>query len=137
MFEKMFRPVNLLERGLDASALRQQTIAQNMANADTPGYKSKNVNFEDAFRSALKDNSGFQAKTTRDRHIKFGAANDPLDVYPEVVTNANYTMRMDENNVDPDQEMVALAKNTLQYDLLITKMNGELARLRMAIREGQ
>ncbi len=137
MFPKLFNQVDLLERGLDTSWLRQEVIAQNIANANTPNYKSKRVEFESAFLSALDDRTGFTAKRTRAKHISFGDATDPADVSPAVVANDHYTMRMDGNNVDIDQENVELAKNTLRYDILSTKLNAELSRLKMAIREGR
>ncbi|MDR0381179.1 MAG: flagellar basal body rod protein FlgB [Oscillospiraceae bacterium] len=136
VFGKIFRQVDTLARGLDASWLRQEVIAQNIANANTPYYKSRRVEFEGALTAALSERDGFAARRTRDRHIAFGDAADPRDVTPSVVTNDHYTMRMDGNNVDIDQENVELAKNTIKYDMLTVKMNAELARLKMAIREG-
>jgi flagellar basal-body rod protein FlgB len=138
VFEKLFRQVDTLARGLDASWLRQEVIAQNIANANTPYYKSQRVEFEDALASALaSEESAFATRRTRGRHIAFDGAADPRDITPSVVTNDHYTMRMDENNVDIDQENVELAKNTIKYDMLTVKVNAELARLKMVIREGR
>lgn len=109
-----------------------------MANADTPNYKSKRVVFEEALRSAIDNQqSGFQNFRTNERHIVFEGYEDPSSITASVVTDDHYTMRMDGNNVDPDQQMTNLAKNTIQYDLLTTKLNAELARIKMAIREGK
>ncbi len=137
MFPKIFNQVDMLERGLDTAWLRQETIAQNIANANTPGYKSKRVDFEGAFLSALDDRSDFASHRTREGHLDFGDDRSPLEVRPAVAENDHYTMRMDGNNVDVDQENVELAKNTIRYDVLSTKVNAELARLKMTIREGR
>ncbi len=137
MLGKMFNQIDRLEKSMDASWLRQEVIAQNIANADTPGYKSQRVEFEDAFRRALEGQTGFEARRTRDKHVAFGGVPDPSQVRATVVENDHYTMRMDENNVDPDHEMSELAKNTLLYDSLTVKLNGELARLKLVIREGR
>ena len=137
MLGNIFNQTDLLQRGLDASWLRQETIAQNIANVNTPGYKSKRVDFEDAFQKALQGNDGFQARATRPRHIQFDGGQDPSQVTPAVVENSDYTMRMDGNNVDIDQENAAMAQNTIRYDLLSTKLNAEFTRLKLAIREGR
>ncbi|MDR3207261.1 MAG: flagellar basal body rod protein FlgB [Oscillospiraceae bacterium] len=137
MLGTMFNQIDRLGKGLDASWLRQDVIAQNIANADTPNYKSKRVSFETDFQNALEGGTGFQAKRTRAEHLTFGGASDPMAVLPTVEENSDYTMRMDGNNVDIEQENVALAENTIRYDLLTTKLNAELSRLKLVIREGK
>lgn len=134
MFEKMFTNVNYLQKGLDASALRTQVIQNNIANAETPGFKASSVDFETMFYDALTKADGLQTKTTRDKHIDFSGAN--LDeVNPVIRERYNTTHRMDENNVDIDYENAKLAENQIYYNLLVEKINGDLGRLRMAIRE--
>jgi flagellar basal-body rod protein FlgB len=132
----MFNQIDRLAKGLDASWLRQEVIAQNIANAETPDYKSKRVAFETDFQNALAKDAGFQARRTRAGHIAFEGAEDAASVIPTVEENTDYVMRMDGNNVDIDQENVALAENTIRYDLMTTKLNAELARLKLVIREG-
>ena len=133
---RLFNQVDLLARGLDAAWLRQGVISQNIANVNTPGYSAKRVDFETAFLNAL-NTGGFAARRTRTGHIDFGDGQSPLDVTPTVAANDHYVMRMDGNNVDIEQETTALAENTIRYDLLATKLNAELARLKLAIREGR
>lgn len=132
----LFTHVNLLERSLDASWLKQQVIAHNIANVDTPNYKSERVEFKDAFRSAIYDQHSFQNFQTREKHIDFTGP-DPSEVNPIVFKNSHYTMRMDGNNVDIDQEMVEMAKNTIEYNTLVSKLMKEFGRLRVAIAEGR
>ena len=136
MFNRMFGQVNILQKGLDTAWLRQETISHNLANVDTPGYKSAHVEFETVFRQALEGGGGLRGTVTNARHIPIGAARSAMDVTPTVVTEPHYTMRLDENNVDPDQEMVELAQNTIIYNQLANSVNDEFARLRMVIREG-
>ncbi len=131
MLPDLFRTTDLLAKGLDVAQLRQETIANNIANEDTPGFKSSHVEFEDYMKAAL-DDSAFDTKVTRDKHIRFSGG-DPSEVQPAVVQDSSTTMRMDENNVDIDQQMTDLAKNTIWYNTLVTQMNGELERLRLAI----
>lgn len=137
MFDKIFRNTSYLEKGLDAAWMRQQVIANNIANVDTPGFKASRVEFEDYFKSALEnENDGFKAKKTRAGHMNFGMG-DIDSVTPAVVNNGDMTQRMDENDVDIDYEMAELAKNSLYYNTLATKVSQDLSRLRIAITEGR
>lgn len=132
----LFGHVNLLEKSLDNAWLKQQVIAQNIANQDTPNYKSERVDFKTRFRSAIYREDSFKNFITRDKHISFEEP-DPLSVQSAVVKNTHYTMRMDGNNVDIDQEMVELAKNTIEYQTLVSKLVKEFGRIRIAITEGR
>jgi len=137
MLGKIFRQTDLMRRGMDTAWLRQEVIAQNIANVNTPGYQSNRVAFETEFQNALRGRSGFEARRTRAEHINFGGASNPMDITAAVIKNDHYTMRMDGNNVDIEQENTALAENTIRYDLLSNKLNAELSRLKLAIREGR
>lgn len=112
----------VMQRGLDASALRQRVIANNVANLNTPGFKKSYVSFEDQLQAAIKSNGG-PLKGTYSLHI--GVAS--VDLKPEVKQVKETTMRYDGNNVDVDEEMVNLAAVTIQYDViaqgLIDKFN--------------
>ena len=137
MLSKMFNQINLMERSLDAGALRGQVIAQNIANAETPDYKSLRVDFEAQLRAALNNRSDFTTKKTRSKHIDFSGRVDPSSVRPSIVRDTHYTMRMDGNNVDIEQQMVEEAKNTIMMNAVMTEMNSEISRLRTAIKEGK
>ncbi len=136
MIKDIFSSTKYLEKGLDASWLRNQVISNNIANAETPNFKSSRVEFEDVFAAALDDGNGFDNKMTREKHIDFSTP-DPGDVVPTVYQNSDTTMRMDGNNVDIDYENVELAKNTLYYNTLVEKLNSEFSMLRTAITEGR
>ncbi len=128
MIENMFDSVQYLEKGLDASWLRNKVIANNIANVDTPNFKASKVEFESLFKSALEDQE-FSGP---------GGADTELDrVSPVVVQNSDTTMRMDGNNVDIDYENAEMAKNSLYYDTLVQKISSEFAKLNLAINEGK
>ncbi len=131
MFDRMFGQVNLIQKGMDTAWLRQEVISHNIANADTPRYKTKHVEFEGALKAAM-EKQNTTAWATHEGHFEF-AANDPSGVQPTVVTENFHTMRMDENNVDIDQEMSELATNTVTYNAMVGQMNSEFNRLRTAI----
>ncbi|MHB1313916.1 MAG: flagellar basal body rod protein FlgB [Christensenellales bacterium] len=134
MLDKIFNDINFLEKGLDAAWMRNQVISNNIANVDTPNFKSSKVEFESIMKSAL-ETEGFAAKCKRSKHISLHSQVD--DVSPVIIKNSNTTMRTDGNNVDIDYENTELAKNTIYYEILIEKVSSEFSRLKMAINEGK
>lgn len=131
MWNNLFGSVDLLKKGMDVSWLRQEVIGNNIANADTVGFKTSEVDFEDTFSNALKG-AGVSLTTTNPRHIPLGASNIE-EVKPEVTTDDDTALRYDENNVDVEQEMAEMAKNTIEYYALVGKANSEFQKLNTAI----
>ena len=134
MFTKIFNDVSLLQKGLNASWTRNEVIANNVANLNTPGFKESNVEFESYFQEALNQES-FVGLKSDPRHVDIG--NSANDVQATVVKNDSTSMNKDGNNVDIDAQMIELSKNTLYYNMLTIKASKELGRLRMAINEGK
>lgn len=130
MINDMFDNINLLEKGMDASWLRNKTIVNNIANVDTPGFKASSVEFESVFKEALKDD-GFDTKTTRPQHYDFDGSEKNMS--PVVTKDTDTVYRMDENNVDIDYQNIELAKNTIYYNELATQMTSEMDKLRTVI----
>lgn len=133
MLDNLFGNVNLLQRGLDAAWTRNEVITNNIANVDTPNFKSSSVDFETAMKQALEaDENSFSAKTTRPEHYDFSGSSAE-NVMPEVVTNSDTNYRSDGNNVDIDYENTQLAKNTLLYDTLVEQVSSEFNRMKTVI----
>ncbi|HHW67347.1 flagellar basal body rod protein FlgB [Defluviitalea raffinosedens] len=108
MFNRLYSNANVLEKALDASWLRNEAISNNIANADTPGYKRKDVEFEKYLEDAVAFN-----KSVHKININ--------SIQPKIVTdNSSLQTRLDENNVDIDVEMTELAKNSIKYNTLIS-----------------
>ena|SRR5690349_14761917 len=101
-----------LEKYMDLLAVRQKTIASNIANADTPGYKTQDIDFESEFRSAM---NGPAASTE----------------VPGLQT------KNDGNNVSLDREARLLSENALRFNIASQLMRGQLNQMRMAIDEGK
>jgi flagellar basal-body rod protein FlgB len=127
--------MGVLEKALDASWLRNEVIAHNIANADTPGYKKYRVEFEEELKSALEA-STLKGKRTRPKHLDIGASSID-EVRPRVVRTDGTQMREDGNNVDMDEEMTSLAKNAIMYNALVQKISGEFRKLKTVINEGR
>ncbi len=119
----VFDYINVLDKAADASWLRNEVIANNIANIDTPGYKRQDLNFEDELERALGNSkyTSMDAKVSRlkDRHLM-----------PRVINDySNFSYRLDKNNVDIDTENVTLAANQLKYQGLMEGIKSEFANL--------
>jgi flagellar basal-body rod protein FlgB len=108
-----------LERALSGSSLRQQAIAQNIANVNTPGYRRKDVDFQSALHQAW--NAGEQGVDS---------------VAPSVTTDTSTVMRADGSSVDIDTEAAEQAKNGLTYEAVSSVMKTRTAILKTAIGVG-
>lgn len=123
-----FNYVNVLDKAADASWQREQTIANNIANVDTPGYKRQDVEFE----SVLKRELGNSKYTSLDDKVSSIHLNH-LQA-KERTEYAGYAYRLDGNNVDIDTENVELASETLRYLGLTDSINQEFTRLKSVIK---
>lgn len=112
----------LLNNALQAADLRQQVYANNIANADTPGYKREDVQFESMLQSQLQGGGG-------------SADTNPalLSVKPTVVQDNSTTVSNNGNNVDIDTEMSSMAQNQIRYSTLIQEMQVRFNRMHEAI----
>ena len=114
-----------IEKALDVAWKRNEVISENIANVDTPGYKRKDIQFEDYLNSELK--SG---------RIKSKLKLSGGGTIRVVTDNANYSYRLDGNNVDIEREMAVMAENTIRYYTLINRINGQFNKIRTIIRGG-
>jgi flagellar basal-body rod protein FlgB len=105
-----------LERALSGSSMRQQAIAQNLANVNTPGYRRQDVDFASALHAAW--DQGTQKVESVD---------------PTVAVDQSAVMRADGSSVDIDTEAAAQAKNGLQYEAISAVMKSRTSILRSAI----
>lgn len=119
-----FDYVNTLGTALDATALRNEIISNNIANVVTPDYKRKDIRFETELKQAFlrSDDSTVDATV---KHL------DLRELEPEVYTDyAELSYRYDGNNVDIDNENVILAKNQIKYNGLMASVNREFSNLK-------
>ena len=121
-----------LEQALNYSSSKQKVISQNIANADTPNYKAKDVSFKAILQNELSQN--FTTNRTDNRHIDFS---DSPVTQPSIVTRPNVQYNNSGNSVDLDQEMSDLATNQIYYDALIEQENSKFATLQNVIRGGK
>lgn len=123
-----FDYVNVLDKAMDASWLRNEAISNNIANADTPGYKRQDVNFEVQLAKALR-HSRYKTMDAKVADVKMNRLN------PIAYTDyAGFSYRIDGNNVDPDTEGVYLAKNQVVYQGLYQSVSEEFKNLQMVMK---
>jgi flagellar basal-body rod protein FlgB len=129
IFEKT--PIPVLMKSLDASMLRNRTIANNIANVNTPGYQRVEVSFENELRKAL-DGSKLQGLRTNDKHMQLGKL-DISGLNPTVEKPIDPTLPSGVNNVDIDSEMAKLAENQLLFNFSAKFLKGQYTKLNSAI----
>jgi flagellar basal-body rod protein FlgB len=124
--------IGILHSALNASNLRQDVISNNIANAETPGYKSKQVVFENILKQQLSNQTNFKGTRTDSRHFSIGL---PTSLpQPEVVELTETVVQNSGNNVDIEEEMTRLSKNALWYYTLTQQLNSEFQKLSIAIK---
>jgi flagellar basal-body rod protein FlgB len=133
MLDNMFSSVETLRKGLSASWIRNEVISNNIANVDTPGFKASHVRFEDLMAEAVSAGNRLTLAVTNDRHIPGAGGEDLRDVEPEIFRDETTAARLDGNNVNIDNEMVELAKNSINYYATVSKINSEFRKLDAAI----
>lgn len=107
IFDNLFSQNSILETAMQATQYRNKVIINNMANADTPNYKSKSVDFEGVLSDAIKK--------TKDTGI-----NHMAEVMPRLVVSVKEnSTTLDGNSVDIETEMVNLYKNSAKYDTIV------------------
>lgn len=126
--------ITSLQKGLDAGALRQRVIANNIANVNTPYFKKSTVAFESLLKKALGQES-VTMNTTHPRH--FGEVPPLAGLQPEVALNNTTSMRTDGNNVDIDEEMTNLAGNWIQYQATGRELSERFSLLSYVITGGR
>lgn len=125
--------VNMFEDALGGGSRRQDAISDNLANVNTPGYKRKEVAFQDKLKEAyLGDESKVQLNKAHPKHITHGASKP---VKPSMFQVNDTNMRNDENNVDPDRQMSKLAKNQLYYSGLSRFLNQQFQNIGTLIQD--
>jgi flagellar basal-body rod protein FlgB len=120
---------------LNARAYRQELLASNIANADTPHYKARDVDFKGALENAMagRASAGSGMTTTSPRHMKgdssqVGGAN--------VKYRTEFQPNVDGNTVNMDVERAAFAENAVQMEAMLAFIRSDLTTLQSAMQSG-
>ena len=127
MFDRLTSALDYQTKALALRAERQRVIASNIANADTPGYAARDINFQQAMRQALEGQGGSSSLArasgpTNARHLPIAAGGSSSD------DRLGYEMQiqpsMDGNSVDLDQERGKFVDNSIRYESTLRFING-------------
>ncbi len=111
---RMLNPLaGRIEHYMDLLSTRQKLVASNLANADTPGYRTKDIDFQFEFMSQIEGLS------------------------PQVSEVGGLQVKNDGNDVSMDRENRLLAENAIRFNLASTLMKSQLKMMRSAIQEGK
>ena len=146
MFANMTAALDFHAKALVLRAERQKVIASNIANADTPGYAGRDINFKEAMSAAVGESSlslrprpsseaNISNGMTDRRHIAIQSSTTSMDS-----ARLDYTVQtqpsMDGNSVDMDRERASFADNAVRYEATLRFINGSSRTILSAI-QGQ
>jgi flagellar basal-body rod protein FlgB len=119
---------------LDVRGRRTELIANNLANADTPGYKARDIDFRQAMARAAGDKTtqGVHLTTTQAGHIG-GASTVDDATSPDLKYRTPLAPALDGNTVDSQLEQAAFAENAVRYQATLTFLNNKFRGLLTAI----
>ena len=124
--------ISLYEQALRFRALRNEVLSSNIANADTPGYKARDLEFGAALKSARQET--IEMTRTSDMHKQaWGASTEGATLMYRVPSQPT----LDGNTVSLDVEQAAFAENALQYRASLAFLDGTIRSLRFAIKGGE
>jgi len=129
------KTTDALGASLDLRLLRHNVTSANVANAETPGYKAKQVDFEEALSRALDHEGLGKMHTSADEHFLMGqgaVSRARADVYD----NPDVNVTNDGNTVDMEKELATLADNSILYKAALQLINKKLGAMRYAVTEG-
>ncbi|HZG22917.1 MAG TPA: flagellar basal body rod protein FlgB [Herbaspirillum sp.] len=130
------------EMALNLRAQRQQVLASNIANADTPNYKARDVNFADALKNALDNKSAAMpplalARTAASHVAATAPDNGPGSIGGSPLQYRTVTQgSVDGNTVDLDVERNEFVDNGIRYEAGVTAVNGQIKAMINAIQPG-
>ena len=111
---------------------RQQIVASNLANIDTPGYKTKDVSFHATIQELLNE-TGTPQRASRPGHSQSRILG-PIGIQPYEVPGL--ASRIDRNNVDLDRELMKLSETSFEYSMITEILKGKFRTLANSINEG-
>jgi flagellar basal-body rod protein FlgB len=124
IFDSLYFQNTVIGTAMQAAVLRNEVIANNIANADTPGFKKSRVEFEDSLQKALDK---IERTGVKDLEGLSG-----VDMRPVVMHDA-FNYRVDGNNVDMESEMSGLYQNAARYDALASMAINNNRRVNLVI----
>ncbi|MBL4711675.1 MAG: flagellar basal body rod protein FlgB [Gammaproteobacteria bacterium] len=121
------------QKALSIRTVRTELIASNIANADTPGYKARDIDFKAALMTIVnqsKSSSSASLSTTHSKHIQNNAMNNNAEILYRVPNQSSF----DGNTVDEQLEKSAFSENAIRYQASLTFLEGKFRGMLAAIK---
>lgn len=129
MLSKIDKEVSFVQSALSLRARRQEILASNIANSDTPNYKARDLDFAAALKSAMGAGGGKLALArTSARHLDGSGSGSAAGAF--VKYRASVQPSLDGNTVDPDVERAHFAENALHYQFLVDRAAASFKTMR-------
>ncbi len=119
------------EKALMLRSQRAQVLAENLANADTPNYKAKDIDFKSALDAVKGEYVAGNMMSTHSRHF---AVKNAGSFSSELIDRQSSQPSMDGNTVDSQIEQSAFLRNALEYQVSLRLLSGKIKGLMSAIR---
>jgi flagellar basal-body rod protein FlgB len=126
------KTLQALAAGLKFREMRQEIISSNVANAETPGFKAKRLDFEKALARALDVDGQMQMNIEDTQHFNVGSGGFE-NLQPESYEDPNGIVSENGNTVDREKEMAMMAQNKIMYDTIVQLMNKKLGLMKYTI----
>lgn len=137
MLDKLDAALRFQQEALNLRAQRQEILAANIANADTPGYQARDIDFASQLKNVM-DRGRAQGNTvaltlTSANHIPAKASTAPST---QLLYRIPDQPSMDGNTVDMDRERTQFADNALKYQTDVTLMSGQIKGMMSVLQQG-
>lgn len=126
------KTLKALSTALNFREMRQELISSNIANANTPGYKSKKLDFEEALARALDVDNQMSMNTNNEKHHNVGNGGFN-NLEPEIYDDPNGVISESGNTVDVEAEMAKMLENKIMYDALVQLINKKMGLMKYAL----
>jgi flagellar basal-body rod protein FlgB len=128
----------LLELSMRARGARHEVLSANIANADTPGFRPKDLDFQSVIQTAMELDDHPVSRERQMDEILAGPSSFETAVYDPVSDGERHgEERLDGNRVSLDRQMALLNENALSYEASLTLFSRALAKLRYVISDGR
>lgn len=123
------KALGIHQQALEARVKRAEVLANNLANADTPGFKARDVDFRAMMEQAMASSSGFAMEKTDEAHMDASAG----DGEGELLYRNPYQPSVDGNTVDAQQEQTRFMRNAMEYQASFQFLNSKFTGLSKAL----
>lgn len=136
MFDKLDNWVHFHSQALAVRETRQNILAANIANSDTPNYQARDIDFKTELNNALKNQSNannIALRTTSNHHIQ---VSNSMTINQNLLYRIPYQASADGNTVEMDQERTAFIDNSIHYQSNLTFLSEQFKNVMSVLQQG-